>query len=274
MDTSKIIYTKSKEHFGKGNKFWIYHIDFLKKISNINIFTFIVVSLEQISFNILSQTNPNNLLFRYVYKLNSYSENSINAFINLIKKIISGLEFDKLIGVFISKNVKLQKPLFFDEFGLDYIDKNTCIVCSEQTVSKLKCNHFCCAYCFDNNLTNKECCGCKKKSTLLINQFKYYSIENIEIKWIKIWIKSNEFFQNIIFNFKNQFNIDINADDYNYDDDDDDDDEEYNDDEEDDDEEDEEDDEEENDDENWEDDDDEQINNQIINNIHNDNEEI
>ena len=206
MDTSKIIYTKSKEHFSGGKKYWLYNIDFLKKISNINVFTFVVISLEQISFNILSKSNPNNLLFRYVFKLNSFSENSIKSFINQIKKIVSGLEFDKLIGVFISKIVKLQKPLFFDEFGLDYINKNTCIVCSTQTISKLKCEHFCCTHCFDNNLINKKCTSCKKKSPYITNQFQYYSIDNDEFKYIKNWVTSNKFFCNIIFNLNNQFN--------------------------------------------------------------------
>lgn len=201
MDTSKLIYSKSKEYLSKGNKFWIYHIDFIKKILGINVFTFVTLSLEQISFYILSQTNPNHLLFRYVFKLNSYSENSINAFVKLIKKIVSELEFDKLIGVFISKTNKYPKPLFFDEFGLDYIDKNLCIGCSSQTTLKLKCEHFCCFNCFENILINNECSTCKKKSLFPINQFTYYQLENIEeLIFIKKWINSNDFFPNLNFN--------------------------------------------------------------------------
>jgi hypothetical protein len=203
MDTSKLIYSKSKEHILKGNKFWIHHIDFLKKISNINVFTFITVSLEKISFNVLSQSNPNNLLFRYVFELNSYSENSFKTFVTLIKKIVSGLEFNKLTGVFATKISKSPKPLFFDEFGLDYIDKNTCILCNDQTISKLKCNHFCCIGCFDNNLISKECTSCKKISKCTNNQFQYYSIEIDEFKSIKSWISSNKFFPNFIFNLNN-----------------------------------------------------------------------
>ena len=206
MDTSKQIYSKSKEHILKDNKFWIYHIDFLKKISNINVFTFITISLEKISFNVLSQSNPNNLLFRYIFQLNSYSENSFKTFVTLIKKIVSGLEFNKLIGVFATKISKSPKPLFFDEFGLDYIDKNTCILCNDQTISKLKCIHFCCIGCFENNnnLISKECTSCKKISKCTNNQFQYYSIEIDEFKSIKSWISSNKFFPNFIFNLNNK----------------------------------------------------------------------
>jgi hypothetical protein len=214
METSKLIYIKSKEHFLKGNQYWIHNIDFLKKILNIDIFSFIVISLEQITFNVLSQSNPNNLLFKYTYKLNSYSENSIKTFVTLIKKIVSGLEFDKLIGVFISKIAKSPKPLFFDEFGIDYIDKNNCIVCFEQTISKLKCNHFCCNFCFNNNLSNKVCTSCIKKSSCQINQFQYYSFEKKELKCIKKWIHSNNFFPNIHFNLTNQFNNNNNPTDW------------------------------------------------------------
>ena len=96
MDTSKQIYTKSKELLSKGNLFYFHHIDFIKKILEINVFTFITISLEKASFYILSQTNPNHILFRYVFKLNSYSENSIGVFVNLLKQIVPQLEFDKL----------------------------------------------------------------------------------------------------------------------------------------------------------------------------------
>jgi hypothetical protein len=205
MDTSKYIYTESKKYFSKGNKYWIYHVDLLKKISNINIFTFVTISLEQISFNILSKSNPNNLLFRHVYPLNSYSENSIKTFVLLVKQIVFELKFDKLSGVFVSKNSKSPKPLFFEEFGLDYIDKNNCIECLEQTISKLKCNHFCCTSCFDNNLMlKKECSSCITKSICTINQFQYYLIEQNEFVFVKRWIISCDFFPNFNFNLNNK----------------------------------------------------------------------
>jgi hypothetical protein len=203
MDTSKQIYTRSKEFLSKGNIYYFHHIDFVKKILEINIFTFITISLEKASFYILSQTNPNHILFRYVFKLNSYSENSIGAFVKLIKQIVSELEFDKLTGVFISKTKTNthNKPIFFDEFGLNYVEKNLCVGCEILTTLKLQCDHFCCFKCFENILTSKECTKCKKKSSHPINQFKYYQLDSTdEFKHINKWINSNNFFKNFDFN--------------------------------------------------------------------------
>jgi len=211
MDTSKQIYLESKKHLSTGNKFWMYKIDFLKKISNISVFTFISVSIEQISFNILSQKNPNNLLFRHVYKLNSFGENSIKAFVSYIKKIVSGLEFDKSIGVFVSKISNSSKSLFFDVFGLDYVSKGKCNYCPEQTITKLSCSHFCCTNCFEENLTNnKFIMCCDKKSSYLTNNFQYYPMNNdFEYIQIKKWFALNNFFSYMDYmaiNFGNQTN--------------------------------------------------------------------
>ena len=197
METTRLIYNKSKEAFKKGEQYWIHYIDFLKQISNVKVFAFIVVSLEQITFNILSGANSDNLLFRHIYKLNSYTENSIKPFVNLIKKIVASLEFNKLIGIFDSKIIKIPKPLFFDEFGIEYINKNSCIICSDQTISKLKCKHFCCISCFDVNSTTFDCDDCKQKSSGTTNQFQYYSIDPDELKFVKHWFKSNNFSINL-----------------------------------------------------------------------------
>lgn len=213
MNSSKNIYIKTREHLGKGNKFWIYHIDFIKKILEINVFTFVTISLNKITFYILSQTNPNNILFKCIFTLNSFSENSINMFVKLIKKIISELEFDKLIGVFISKITKNNKPLFFDEFGTNYIDKKSCMGCSELTSIQLKCGHFLCYTCFENISNNKECICCKKIS-YPSNQFKYWEYDDLdELRIIKKWIGLNRFFPNTNLNIKHLLNLNNNDDD-------------------------------------------------------------
>lgn len=212
MDTTKIIYAKSKEHLSKGNRYWVEQINFIKKIKDINVFTFIVVSIEQITFYIVSESNPKILLFSYIFKLNSYSEKSIKAFVNHIKKTIITLEFDKLFGVFISKNSKSPKPLFYDEIGLNFIPNDNCISCQNQTLTKLSCNHFCCHVCWSE--LNKKCKNCNNISSNLISNVPYYSFENkFEFNSIKRWMESNKFFPtNILnkFNYHNNNNFEQN----------------------------------------------------------------
>lgn len=212
MNTSKNIYTKSKEHLAKGYKFWIYTIDFLNKIKNLKVFTFIVVSIENITFNILSKSNQPDLLFRYVFKLKSFSENSIDVFIKKIKNIVKNLNFDKKYGYFYSSLVQIEKPLFFEEFGLNYIDKDNCIECLELTTSKLSCEHFCCIYCWKNNdkIINNKCTKCSKISEYPKVLHRFYFIDNHnELTFVTKWLNKNYFFQKIDFG-PNNFDKPVN----------------------------------------------------------------
>lgn len=201
MNTSKFIYTESKKKI-TNDGFWSKHIDFLKKIENIDVFSFIVVTINFISFNILSNQNSNNVLFRYKFELDEFSENSIEKFVNKIKNIILELKYDKNIGIFNSNNAQIQKPMFFDEFGLTFVDKNNCIGCNDQTTLKLSCKHFCCLYCWNNDtkISNNKCSVCSKKSKCPKRQFEYYMFDDVyELEHIELWLENN--YQKLAKNF-------------------------------------------------------------------------
>ncbi len=190
METAKIVFEKSKEQIKKGNKFF-HKIDFIKNIHGINVIAYIIVSLEDIIFSMVLESNYVHKLFEYKFELRTFSIGSFQVFGNLIKGILQNISFDHTLGVFISNPNPNSSPkskyipLFYDVFGLDYIEKNNCIGCGKNTVLRTDCKHYCCLHCFEDKFKNNSCPSCNKKISNLYNQLNYYTFGTDELKFIK-----------------------------------------------------------------------------------------
>ncbi len=189
MNTSIQIYKKSKKFLIEDNcsSYWGKKINFIQKLNGISVICFINVGIGQIIFTIVSKYNLNHKLFGYVFKLKEYNHKYIEEFVSKTKQILLNIKFDSVIGIFISDLVNYDAPIFYNEFGTDFIEKDKCVKCENITINKLTCNHFCCMKCWESldSTSNRKCCNCNKKSLKLKKIIDYYPFELQEKNFIQ-----------------------------------------------------------------------------------------
>ena len=196
METANWIYTNAKEHMENDHIYWFSKIDYISKVDGINVLAFIIVKINKIYFTIVHDTCTIVKLFGYIFNLESFNLKSIKNFVLKTVKVMESLEFDELTGVFKSNIIPSTNnyPLFFDVFGLKFIEKDECIECKKNTICKLTCKHFCCLKCFSSKYENdKNCTICGKKIIKRLERpIDFYSLDPIELNCLKEFNNTNK----------------------------------------------------------------------------------
>ncbi len=200
METANRIYEKSCKSFERGYTVSYEHVNFINRIDGINVIVFVGTSIKKMTL-IIAFGRTLNILFKSDLEFNSktinYSVESIYTHINKFKQILDSLVFNSELGIFVSNFEKQSFPLFYDVFGLNFIDSSNCVGCGTKTITKLKCEHYCCIKCFYlfGTTTNSACATCGnaiKKNSILKNNIQCYELKDGEVNYlIKIIRKIN-----------------------------------------------------------------------------------
>ena len=192
METANKIYQKSCKSFERGYNVSYEHVNFINRIDGINVIVFVGTSFKKMSL-IIAFGRTLNILFKYDLEFNSKTTNycveSIHAHINKFKQILDSLVFNSELGIFVSNLENKSFPLFYDIFGLDFIDSSNCVGCGTKTITKLKCEHHCCVKCFHlfGTTPNSTCTTCGipiKKNSVLKNNIQYYTLRDSEANYL------------------------------------------------------------------------------------------
>jgi hypothetical protein len=177
-NTSEQIYNDSLDFFRnkKSNTWYSTIIPVINKIKDIpvcfvikiqkiqsdeDLEYFIIVSINSSKIYIGSDNSELNLYY-HREKLDNYSIEEIEKFLQQIKNQLKELKFDKLFGIFKLELYKKRSihELGFDIFGYEWSNCTDCVVCYEKTYTKSSCSHHLCVECW-SSIKNNSCPICR-----------------------------------------------------------------------------------------------------------------
>jgi len=185
--TAKTIVMESTNYFSsinpecKCNNFveYVLKIPIIQYVCNFNIDTFFLIEKKKINnkyffiykFIILSKKLKTTKLdyykfFSYKKKFSKLSYKNTLEFIQIIKKILPTLTFNKLIGLFeplhkfklMNINLNSQEIKLSNSKNIKY---DECCVCYDKTITKTSCEHYLCVECWINIKNTNECPICR-----------------------------------------------------------------------------------------------------------------